>query len=136
MTRLNLAPLLTIFERDVVAERWRQLKKWGPQSHPDGTGLKGSTLRANLARERCQKAHDDGVGTWEHILSEKVFEAFAESEYTSLRKELIEVATVALAWVEDLDNRAGVPAHPLDELANLEPGEDPVPEDEKVLVSA
>lgn len=103
--RPTLAPLLSIFEKDVVAERWRQLKQWGHQTLPDGTGAKGTEMRANLARSRCQKAAEDGTCTWEHVLSEEVFEAFAEAEYEPLRKELVEVATVALAWVEDLDNR-------------------------------
>ena len=126
--RPNLAPLLSIFELSVIAERWRQLKKWGLRSCPDGTGSEDQRYRAGLARARCNLAFKQKRGTWEHIPSEEVHEAYAESEYEPLRAELIQVATVALAWVEDLDNRhpALVPRFPVidDEIeATVEPAD-------------
>jgi hypothetical protein len=36
---------------------------------------------------------------------EEVFEAFAESSPDALRKELTQVAAVAVAWIEDIDSR-------------------------------
>jgi len=106
--------------QEVAKERLRQMKKWGVQSHPDGTGpdtypldigLEGNFKDYNaydLAREFTD--HTDDVfsgedGTWTDILLEEVFEALAESDYDKLKAELIQVAAVAAAWVEDIDNR-------------------------------
>ena len=89
---------------DVRVERLRQNKKWGEQNHPDGTGeLWGH--RASVARSACQQAHEGGYNTWLHILREEVMEAFACADPQDLRKELIQVAAVAVAWVEAIDRR-------------------------------
>ena len=103
---------------EIVAERWRQLKKWGPQSWPDGTG--GWGVSAAIAQLNCDRAAEDGSLTWRHILEEEFYEALDETEYQPLRTELLQLAAVCLAWVEDLDNRAGDRArvkHPLEQLA-------------------
>ncbi|TIH26025.1 NUDIX hydrolase, partial [Subtercola vilae] len=42
---------------------------------------------------------------WQDILLEEVFEAFAESDTSKLRTELIQVAAVAQQWVEAIDRR-------------------------------
>ena len=99
-------PALDIFG-DLLSERYRQLQKWGPQQHPDGTGGTLSDITADAYRAECEANFAAGVGTWRHILLEEVYEALAESERDALRKELVQVATVAVAWIEDLDNRAG-----------------------------
>lgn len=133
MNRPSLAPLLSIFELSVVAERYRQLRKWGVQHHPDGTGSGYDKHFAHATRNACNVAARDGSLTWRHILAEEVYEAFAESEYEPLRNELIQVAAVALAWVEDLDSRhpAFVRRYPLtdpDIDATVEPNEPNEPE--------
>jgi hypothetical protein len=90
-------------------ERARQDAKWGEQNHPNGTGDEpGSRLRAKQAdhaREVCQKHAADGTVTWLDILREELAEAFAESDPVNLRSELIQVAAVAVAWVEAIDRR-------------------------------
>lgn len=91
---------------DLLDERYRQLKKWGPQSHPDGTGT-AYGRHAALARQTCDSRFKNGVGTWADILLEEVYEALAESERKPLRDELVQVCAVALAWIQDLDERAG-----------------------------
>ena len=92
---------------EVVDERIRQDEKWGEQNHPDGTN---STFRsaAEQAKQVCDYHHRHGTGTWRHILHEEVCEAFAESDPAKLRAELIQVAAVAVAWVEAIDRRAGL----------------------------
>jgi len=65
---------------DLLAERARQDAKWGPRATP----------------------------TWSHILSEEhseAVEAAVRGNTSALREELIQVAAVAMAWVEDLDRR-------------------------------
>lgn len=90
---------------DVIAERQRQHARYGWQQHPDGTG----GLPAVLAREAAQRECDDltvaGLLTWRAILAEEVAEAFAEVDHDRLREELIQVAAVAVQWIEALDRR-------------------------------
>jgi len=69
---------------EIEMERRRQLRKWGEQNH-NGT-------------------------TWATILIEEVGEACKEvNEAVSverLREELIQVAAVAVAWIECIDRHA------------------------------
>lgn len=88
---------------DVLEERKRQDAKWGEQNHPSGTGGEGLGVDAARARARCDKAAKEGKVTWLHILDEEVREAFAEKNPEALRAELVQVAAVAVAWVEYLD---------------------------------
>lgn len=87
----------------VYAERVRQVEKWGEQNHPDGTHH--SPIHADMVRRDCERAFRDGRGTWRHILSEEVAEAYAETDPEKLRAELVQVAAVAVAWVEAIDRR-------------------------------
>jgi NTP pyrophosphatase (non-canonical NTP hydrolase) len=70
---------------DVLAERAAQRKKWGQQNHDD-----------------C---------TWTAILAEEVGEAAQASlprefgRKGNVRQELVQVAAVAVAWIECLDRR-------------------------------
>jgi hypothetical protein len=90
----------------VVDERKRQDDKWGEQNHYNGTGGESAKHWANVLRRDCERAFQDGRGTWAHILDEEVAEALAESDPAKLRAELIQVAAVAVAWVEKLDREA------------------------------
>lgn len=93
---------------DVAAERRAQDTKWGPQNHPDGTGIRHlplAPLMRDYARTLCDGEHKAGRGTWEMILAEEFWEAAAEEDPAQLRTELIQVAAVAVAWVEAIDRR-------------------------------
>lgn len=92
---------------DIYRERRAQDARWGEQNHRDGTGLAGDVEHSNRVRERCDKAFEQGRGTWRHILDEEVAEAFACSDPRELRHELEQVAAVAAAWIEALDRRSG-----------------------------
>jgi hypothetical protein len=104
---------------EITGERARQDVKWGEQNHPDFTGPHRVFLRAiapaagqldydalrHLTRAACQHAGDiDGDG-WDLILLEEVFEALAEGDPEKLRAELIQVAAVAVNWIESIDRR-------------------------------
>jgi hypothetical protein len=91
---------------DVGAERRRQLDKWGVQHRPDGTGG-NLTARAATAKSACRFAekHTAGGASWHLVLAEEVAEAFAETDPAQLRAELVQVAAVAAAWIEDIDHR-------------------------------
>lgn len=93
----------------VLAERRVQHTIWGEQNHPDGTGRPCDMATADSQREACERAFREGWGSWSSILREEVAEALAESDPESLREELIQVAAVAVAWVEAIDRRVVSP---------------------------
>lgn len=97
--------VLAALLEEVAEERESQIEKWGVQKHPDGTGESGSNNIAWLRRHITESKAKSGDLTWRHILDEEVAEAFAESDEATLAMELIQVAAVALAWVEDIHTR-------------------------------
>lgn len=104
--------------KDTAAERVRQVRKWGVQTRPDGTGPQYLAM-AEAAKARTDARADDGTLEWLDILMEEVAEAAAESDHPALREELIQVAAVALSWVEDIDRKAGASQAALDRLRRV-----------------
>jgi hypothetical protein len=100
----NRIHLTTLVLSEVDRERQRQDEKWGEQNHPDGTG---SHFRedADDMRRVCEWEANHGELAWRHILREEVYEALAESDPAKLRAELIQVAAVAVNWIEAIDRR-------------------------------
>jgi hypothetical protein len=115
---------------EVQDERRRQDAKWGEQNHPDGTGrdwaIFGTSGQrwlevARAALEQSTKPrYTTGTSgtlalielpptgpTWLLIALEEVFEALVETDPAKLRDELLQVAAVAVAWVEAIDRRGG-----------------------------
>lgn len=90
---------------EIGKERERQDVKWGEQNHQDGTGGQMREFAAMVARGWCDKQHETNSETWLDILNEEMAEAFAESDEAKLRKELVQVAAVAVAWIEAIDRR-------------------------------
>lgn len=95
---------------DVWAERVRQIEKFGEQHREDGTGGPVMQRKAEEARECCDYLARHGGADWRAVLLEEVFEAMAEDDPAKLRAELVQVAAVCVAWVEDIDSRT--PATP------------------------
>lgn len=91
----------------VVLERERQHSMWGEQSHPDGTGRDGDGRAAHVARSVAELGFIVGKGCWRDLLTEEVAEAFAETNPVRLRTELLQVAALAVQWVEAIDRRGG-----------------------------
>lgn len=89
---------------DVRAERLAQDVMWGIQEHPDGTNA-GGTAAADAAKRELEEAARQGAHTWRHILHEEVLEAFAEEDPDRLRAELVQVAAVAVKWIQAIDRR-------------------------------
>lgn len=97
---------------EVALERIRQEALWGEQNHPDGTGpdviwldvlVSPMSHMAAEARYRCQSRARRGKLTYLDILAEEFFEAAEAPEPAHLRDELVQVAAVAVAWIEKLD---------------------------------
>jgi hypothetical protein len=90
----------TFFVLEAVdEEREHQDMKWGEQNHlePYWVAILGEEFG-----EACQAAlnyHDDAVKRHGFEIPEKV--------YQDLRKELVQVAAVAVAWIECLDRNSG-----------------------------
>src|SRR5512139_2922113 len=96
---------------DVAAERAAQDEMWGLQDLPDGCDP-GFAAEADQAKETARTAWTAGELSWRHVLVEEVFEALAEDAPGRLRAELVQVAAVAVKWIEALDRRAGRLPHP------------------------
>ena len=84
---MNDLPMFNAMQ-DISDERIRQINKWGPQYHDDPT--------------------------WMLILSEEVGEVAksiidrihsGNTNITETRKEIVQVAAVAVAWLECLDKK-------------------------------
>ena len=95
---------------EVLKERRAQHAKWGEQNHIDGTGRrwneegcgwKATAAGIEGAAREILAAHP----TYAAILGEEVGEAFAETDPARLREELVQVAAVAVAWIEAIDRR-------------------------------
>lgn len=110
----------------VAQERLRQDNKWGVQDHVDfaydPSGQDDDIItRLAISRraiDQCDSAFRRGIGSWSHILVEEVSEAVEKAELASrdhlthdaeLRKELVQVAAVAVAWIEAIDRRQSQP---------------------------
>ena len=104
---------------EVAAERRQQDRKWGRQDHPsfDAIVADGSWLRAGAGSwtvwgtigedlESTARLELKDGATWAAILAEEVGEAFQERDEAKLRTELVQVAAVAVAWIEAIDRRA------------------------------
>ncbi len=94
---------------EVADERARQDEKWGAVQHlpgGDGTGSLGQKVAAIMARDLCQARMNNRSDSWCDVLTEEYAEAMAESDPALLRAELIQVAAVAVKWVEDIDRRS------------------------------
>jgi hypothetical protein len=89
---------------DVRDERRRQDVKFPGQSLPDGTDV-AWTRASDRAKALCERAAREGRLTWRHVLREEFWEAMAETDPDALRVELVQVAAVAVRWIEDIDRR-------------------------------
>jgi hypothetical protein len=94
---------------DVLAERRRQFAKHGVQALPDGTGGAFAHTSANQAKRTVELKTAAGTLTYADILREEYREAMAEEHQALLRDELVQVAAVAVQWIEEIDRRAGEP---------------------------
>lgn len=93
---------------EVADERLKQNEKWGQQDH---ASVRGERARGQFAvqAETWKQINDARVAGdeihWDGILLEEVFEALECKTEAEMRGELIQVAAVAVAWVEAIDRR-------------------------------
>lgn len=107
----------------IQLELLRQVQKWGEQNHPDCDpvlmGRPGGASPECIAEELeiptaerakfiCDTLHKRGEDNWSAILVEEVAEAVeagALGDMAALKKELIQVAAVAVQWLMALERR-------------------------------
>lgn len=105
MTDLETPHLRERILDEIFDERYAQDARWGPQNHPDGTNIDNTHL-AMIKRDMNDKNNATGGDmTWKDILEEEFLEAVSEETPDRLRTELIQVAAVAVAWIECIDRR-------------------------------
>lgn len=100
---------------DVGAERARQFERYGDNSDLEwGSGpetrwlLPYTDASAERVEDHLRGDYEDyeeelGAPTFVHLVREEVAEAFKESDPVRLREELIQVAALAVSWVEKID---------------------------------
>lgn len=79
--------------REIIEERSRQDLKWGEQNWID------PAWTSILSEEVGEAAREANDGTW------PPHDKTREESTRRLRKELIQVAAVAVAWIEAIDRR-------------------------------
>ena len=94
---------------ELQAERDRQDAKFPDQHLPNGT-LDNQQQRdwESTARFIVDLNVSKGKLTWADVLREEYHEVMAEEDKAALRNELIQVAAVAVRWIEDLDRRDAI----------------------------
>ena len=106
---------------DVTEERERQDAKWGTdrdiRSVPEIPCDIGDVLIPTIteligipSEERAKRCCDEnfrqGTGSWAHIAVEELAEAVEAKTDAERRAELVQLAAVVVAWIENLDRRA------------------------------
>lgn len=125
MTNRTVLTRISWVLNEVALERTRQDVYWGEQNHPDADPVlltrEGGVTAQRLAEEhgiptgtraraQCQTYAERGEANFMAILVEELGEAcdeIAQGDTAALREELIQVAAVAVQWVEAIDRRAG-----------------------------
>lgn len=102
---------------DVAAERVRQFARYGSNSDlMDGTGPtvrwlwpisddQATDIQVQFREDYEWAEQHYGKPTWCDLVREEVAESFQESDPGRLREELLQVAALAVSWVETLDAR-------------------------------
>ncbi len=103
-------------ERDVhaeiEAELARALAKYPDcASLPNGTGASGYKTFERIAKQSCERAYREGRCTHAHIFEEEVAEVLAQDDPAEIRKELVQVAAMAVKWIRDIDRKASNDCH-------------------------
>lgn len=94
---------------EVRAERRRQYDKWGQQDHPSfghDRDMAAAKLNERFGKAMVETAAAQGKLSFDAILTEELYEALATESEEKLRAELVQVAAVAVAWIEAIDRRA------------------------------
>lgn len=87
---------------DIKYEILQQHLRWGEQNHANvpKPGHKYGIPAEHTAKVLCEAARSNNRLTWAHILVEEVAEACNAPTSKLMIEELIQVAAVAVSWVD------------------------------------
>jgi hypothetical protein len=92
--------------REVEHERDRQEEKWGQQDHPSVHPFAWYDLASEGdAKNACEAANKARQLSWADIAIEELSEAVFAEDDDARREELVQLAAVAVAWIECIDRR-------------------------------
>lgn len=91
---------------EIQAEMDHGERKHGRKDYWDGCNP-STRVAAEMAKRDCDEAAAQGKCAWSDILLEETMEAMAETDTARLRAELIQVAAVAVRWINSIDRRKG-----------------------------
>lgn len=89
---------------EVGIERDLQERKFPEQRLPNGS-CSSYRPQADAYRRLCDNNDAADCLSWADILREEFYEALAEEDDEELRAELVQVAAVAVRWIEAIDQR-------------------------------
>lgn len=95
--------LFTIYE-DVVTEWDRSIVLHGEQDLPMGSGPQWKPF-ADGARSECDRVTMEGTVSWRHIITEEIWEAMAEKDWSKCRAELTQAAAMIFKAIANGDER-------------------------------
>lgn len=107
---------LNVLEQ-VFEERLRQVAQYGHNEDlENGTGpnarwlLPASSNPAKVLQEQFREEYEEheaatGKPTWMHLVREELAEAAESDNPERLAEELLQLAALAVSWVEKLENR-------------------------------
>lgn len=90
---------------EVRAERERQDARFGVQDWPSWTTSAIDAREVHIVRDMYGWAVEEGRLTWREILDEEVAEVYAARTDEEKRRELVQVAAVAVAEIQAIDRR-------------------------------
>lgn len=95
---------------EIIAERDLQDARFGVQNHVDAIACSANVMQVvrECAQANCEADVALGTVNWVNILDEEIAEAFEQAalgDQARLREELVQVAAVAVAWIECIDRR-------------------------------
>jgi hypothetical protein len=90
---------------ELYAECVGQYLRWGDQQHIISYYYSTGYYGRRAEDSKKQNAHLNKLGTisWEDILLEEIYEAFAERDWTKQRAELVQSAAVIASMIRDGD---------------------------------
>jgi hypothetical protein len=91
-------------------------KRWLEYTDPNLDMRTGKEIEAAFRSEYVSYEQHTGAPTWMHLVREEVAEAFMENDPARLRSELLQVAALAVSWIEKIDERQ--PELQLEEIAD------------------
>ena len=89
----------------ILVERRRQDYLFPGEKLIDGTAGQSARALAEAVRRAGDQLNNTQDNSFAHVLTEEVLEALVEKDLEPLRAEVVQVAAVAVKWIEDIDRR-------------------------------